>query len=80
MTVHLPDELAARLAAEASRRGQDLDQVAADLLDHQLPTQPLDGQPPERRQLSFAATLSAEPELAQRAEDLLDELTRRSAG
>ena len=29
VTVHLPDELAVRLAAEAARRGVDIDQVAA---------------------------------------------------
>lgn len=32
ITVHLPDELAARLAAEASRRGVQVDEVAAELV------------------------------------------------
>ncbi|MHB8342277.1 MAG: hypothetical protein ACYDB7_14080 [Mycobacteriales bacterium] len=32
VTVHLPDDLAARLATEASRRGTDVDQVAAELV------------------------------------------------
>ena len=31
-SVHVPDELAARLAAEARRRGVDVDDVAAELL------------------------------------------------
>jgi hypothetical protein len=30
--VHLPDELAERLAAEAARRGMSVDEVAAELL------------------------------------------------
>lgn len=34
--MHLPDDVAARLVAEASRRGKDVDAVAAELLDHQL--------------------------------------------
>jgi hypothetical protein len=32
MTVNVPDELAERLAAEAARRGQTVDAVAAELL------------------------------------------------
>ena len=38
LTVHLPGELAAVLEAEAARRGQSTDQVAADLLAERLPT------------------------------------------
>jgi hypothetical protein len=37
MTVHLPESLAAVLEAEAARRGQSPDQVAADLLAERLP-------------------------------------------
>jgi hypothetical protein len=37
MTVHLPDQLAAVLEAEAARRGQSPDWVAADLLAERLP-------------------------------------------
>ena len=37
MIVNLPDEVARRLAAEAHRRGQDVDQVAAELLAAGLP-------------------------------------------
>ncbi|MGH3277352.1 MAG: hypothetical protein ACRDNZ_23875 [Streptosporangiaceae bacterium] len=36
LTVHLPGELAAALEAEAARRGQAPDQVAADLLAERL--------------------------------------------
>lgn len=32
MTVHLPDELAGRLAAEASRRGVSVEDLSAELL------------------------------------------------
>lgn len=32
------------------------------------------------RRLSFAGTLSAEPGLAERSEEILDEIVRRSAG
>lgn len=51
MTVNLPDAIARRLAAEAERRGQDVDRVAADLLAAQLPTEP-DARP--RKRLSFS--------------------------
>ena len=37
LTVHLPGELAAALEAEAARRGQTPDRVAADLLAERLP-------------------------------------------
>lgn len=37
MTVSLPDSLAAALEAEAARRGQSPEQVAADLLAERLP-------------------------------------------
>jgi plasmid stability protein len=50
LTVHLPSELAAALEAEAARRGQTPDQVAADLLTAQLPR--TGGR--RRRKLAFA--------------------------
>jgi hypothetical protein len=54
MTVHLPGELAAALEAEAARRGQTPDRVAADLLAADLlPARPPGGGP--RRRLAFAA-------------------------
>jgi len=37
VSVHLPEELAARLAAEAARQGRDVDEVAAELLGDRLP-------------------------------------------
>jgi hypothetical protein len=49
MTVHLHGQLAAALEAEAARRGQSPDQVAADLLAEQLPPS---GK--RRRHLAFA--------------------------
>jgi hypothetical protein len=54
LTVHLPGELAAALEAEATRRGQTPDQVAADLLAAQLPHPG-----PPRRRLAFAAVGSS---------------------
>jgi hypothetical protein len=48
MTVHLPDDVARRLAAEAQRRGRDVDEVAAEVLAAGLPP---DTGPPRR--LSF---------------------------
>ncbi len=54
LTVHLPGELAAALEAEAARRGQSTDQVAADLLAAQLPPP---GHP--RRTLAFAGVGSS---------------------
>jgi hypothetical protein len=40
LTVHLPGEVAAALEAEAVRRGQTPDEVAADLLSERLPAVP----------------------------------------
>lgn len=37
VSVHLPEKLAARLAAEAARQGRDVDEVAAELLGDRLP-------------------------------------------
>ncbi|MGH9022435.1 MAG: hypothetical protein ACRDV9_04935 [Acidimicrobiia bacterium] len=51
MTVNLPEDLAQRLTAEAERRGQDVDQVAADLLAAQLPAE---GVTRPRKRLSFS--------------------------
>ncbi len=51
MTVHLPSELGAALEAEAERRGQTPDRVAADLLAAHLTGHGAT----KRRTLSFAA-------------------------
>ncbi|HKN89361.1 MAG TPA: CopG family transcriptional regulator, partial [Acidimicrobiia bacterium] len=37
MTVHLPDELRDRLAAEAARRGKSVDALVAEMVARQLP-------------------------------------------
>lgn len=50
MTVHLHGELAAALEAEAARRGQSPEQVAAELLAERLPP----GRKSRRRKLAFA--------------------------
>jgi hypothetical protein len=52
-TVHLPDELADRLAAEAARRGISVDELAAEALAARYPQQ----RPPSgpRRHLAFVA-------------------------
>jgi hypothetical protein len=55
LTVHLPGELAAALEAEAARRGQTPDEVAADLLSSQLPQ----AGSHLRRRLAFAAVGSS---------------------
>lgn len=75
MTVSLPGPLAAALEAEAARRGQTPDEVAADLLAERLPAGP--GGP---RRLSFTGVLhSGEPDLAEQAEQVLAERFRRPA-
>ena len=48
VTLHLDDAVAEALAAEAARRGQTADELAAGLLAAQLPKAP-------RRRLTFAA-------------------------
>ena len=52
LTVHLPGDLAAALEAEAARRGQTPDQVAAELLAVQLPSR-------GHRRLAFAGVGSS---------------------
>jgi predicted transcriptional regulator len=53
MTVNLPDDVARRLAAEAERRGQDVDQVAAEVLAAGLPDDAPQRRP--KRRLEFVA-------------------------
>ncbi len=72
LTVHLPGELAAALEAEAARRGQSADQVAADLLAERLPL------PGARRKLAFAAVGSSSS--GHNAADADDMLAERIAG
>ena len=68
LTVHLPSELAAALEAEAARRGQTLDQTAADLLAERLPA------PGALRRLAFAGVgSSSSGRSAADADDMLAE-------
>lgn len=53
IAVNLPDEIARRLTAEAEKRGQSVDQVAAELLAGQLPPHHTVGA--GKRRLAFAA-------------------------
>jgi plasmid stability protein len=70
LTVHLDGGLAAALEAEAARRGQSAEQVAADLLAERLPHS--GGQP--RRRLAFAgAGSSTSGRNAADADDMLAE-------
>lgn len=39
MTVHLPDELRARLAAEAARQGKSVDALVAEIVAAQIPAE-----------------------------------------
>jgi hypothetical protein len=78
LTVHLDDPVAGALTAEAARRGQSPDRVAADLLAERLPAPgPGEGGP---RRLSFTAVMhSGDGDLAARAEEALAERFRRPA-
>lgn len=68
LTVHLDEPVADALAAEAARRGQSPDQVAAELLAEQLP--PSGG----RRRLAFAGIgSSSSGRSAADADDMLTE-------
>jgi hypothetical protein len=71
LTVHLPNELAAALQAEAARRGQTPDEVATELLAAQLPRS---GGTPRRRRLAFAGVgSSSSGRNAAEADDMLAE-------
>lgn len=52
-TLHVPDELAERLVAEAARRGVSVDELSAELLSASLPASPEVSSAP--RHLAFAA-------------------------
>jgi hypothetical protein len=78
LSIDLPERALARLRAEASRRGVSIDDVIAGLADL-LPAQPTVGGA-QRRRLSFAGTLTAEEDFAERSEEILDEIIRHNAG
>lgn len=72
VTVHLPEELARRLAAEAERRGSSVDEVAAELLAAGLSEEA--PKPPTRRHLAFAGIgASTSGRTAAEAEEMLAE-------
>jgi hypothetical protein len=71
-TVHLPDELVDRLAAEAARRGVSVDELAAETLAARFPQQHPDSGP--RRHLAFVAFgASGQPRGGAQADELLAE-------
>jgi|HubBroStandDraft_1064217.scaffolds.fasta_scaffold14534_7 hypothetical protein len=73
LTVHLPDELADRLAAEAARRGAGVDETAAELLSAALEPPSSDTAAGPRR-LAFAAIgASGSTRGAAQADELLAE-------
>ncbi len=77
MAVNLPDELAARLAAEAARRGVSPEQVAMEAIEARLPA--AGSSPGRRRRLAFAAIgASTSGRRASEAEEMLAEGFGRS--
>lgn len=73
LTVHLPDELAERLAAEAARRGAGVDETAAEMLSAALEPSSSDA-PASPRRLAFAAIgASGSTRGAAQADELLAE-------
>lgn len=80
VTVDLPAAVLVRLRAEADRRGVSIDQVIAELVDRMPAGAPTAAGSSVGRRLSFAGTLSAEPELAETADEALEEIVRRTAG
>lgn len=71
-TVHLPDELAERLAAEAARRGISVDELAAETLSARFPSE--ESPAGRRRHLAFVAMgASGQTRGAAEADDLLAE-------
>jgi hypothetical protein len=74
MTVSLPGEVAAALEAEAARRGQTPDRVAADLLAADLlSARPVSGHGARRRLAFAAAGASSSGRGGAEADDLLAE-------
>jgi hypothetical protein len=76
MSVNLPDDLARRLTAEAQRRGQGVDQVAAELLAATLPKSSAEtSERPSRRRLSFIGigASGGHERVAERHEEIIRE-------
>lgn len=76
VTVHLPDELAGRLAAAAARRGVGVDEIAAELVTAGLEEAetPTASTYPQGRRLGFAGVgASSSGRSASEADDMLAE-------
>lgn len=71
-TVHLPDELADRLAAEAARRRISVDELAAETLAARFP-QPQSESGPHRRLAFVAIGASGQTRGGAEADELLAE-------
>jgi len=67
--VNLPDNLAQRLAAEASRRGLAPEQLAAEVLDAELPGE--EGPRAEVDPFAWIGTVSSDELRGRRVEELL---------
>lgn len=76
LSIELPEQALARLRAEATRRGVSVDDVVNDFAQT-LPDAASGGE--SRRRLSFAGTLVAEADFAERSEQILDEVIRGAA-
>lgn len=76
LTVHVPDDLAGRLAAEAARRGMTVDELAVALLGQQVAAMdPVAPAPlsPGRRRFSFIGVGDSGPtggDIAERHDEL----------
>ena len=67
--VDLPDSVAQRLAGEAARRGMTREQLAAEVLDAQLPAD--EGTRAEVDPFAWVGTVSSDELRGRRAEELL---------
>lgn len=68
VTLDLPDNVLARLTAEAQRRGVALSEVITDLADQLLPADR-----PRRRRLAFVGAGASTSGITHRIDQLLDE-------
>lgn len=73
--VHLPDELADRLAAEAARRGITVDELSAELLVAGLPASP----PEDPLEAFIGSGRSGRGDLARRHREIKSEITQGHA-
>lgn len=71
MTVHLPDELRARLAGEAARQGKSVDALVAELVAAQLPAEAAENP----LEAFIGSGSSARGDLARRHREIRAEMT-----